>query len=86
MPIYDYVCDACDKEFEEKVVKFEPLQYCPFCGSEKLRQVYHPSTHVYKCAGFNITDARGITGKKRSPNIKVGVKGDLSPAEQERME
>jgi hypothetical protein len=39
----------------------------------------------FKGGGFKINEARGITGKKRKPNIKVGNVSDLPPEEQERM-
>jgi len=86
MPIYVYKCDSCDNEFEEKQsFDDEPLTTCPVCGNEIHRVIFAASVH-YKGAGFATTEARGLTGRRRRPNIKVGLKSDLSPAEQERMD
>ena len=86
MPIYVYRCDSCDNEFEERQsFDDEPLTICPTCGNEIHRVIFASPVH-YKSAGFATTEARGLTGRRRRPNIKVGLKSDLSPAEQERMD
>jgi len=86
MPTYLYECDDCEHRFEVKQsFSDEPLSVCPECGGKVNRLIFATPVH-YKGAGFSITEARGITGYKRHPKIKVGLKGDLSPAEQERME
>jgi len=85
LPIYKYECDSCGHEFEEKQsFDDEPLTICSKCG-EKIHRVIFASPVHYKGPGFQTTEARGITGHKRRPKIKVGLKSDLSPEEQERM-
>ncbi|MCZ6854835.1 MAG: zinc ribbon domain-containing protein, partial [Gammaproteobacteria bacterium] len=39
MPIYEYVCDSCEHEFET-IQKFseDPLQTCPECERDALRK------------------------------------------------
>lgn len=63
----------CGDEFEVKQsFSDEPLKKCrrSECFGEIYRIIFAVSTH-YKCAGFTTTDARGLTGHKRKPNIKV---------------
>jgi len=85
MPIYEYICDACKKRFEERVSKFEPLKRCPFCDDPNLRQKFSPPNPRYKGAGFYTTESRGITGRKRKPKIKVGTISDFPLEEQARI-
>ncbi len=33
MPIYEYMCHSCDKEFEELVFNDKDKVKCPACGS-----------------------------------------------------
>jgi len=44
MPVYDYVCKQCKKEFE-KVLTLEEHEHrvtCPACGSSDVEQVVTP--------------------------------------------
>lgn len=34
MPVYEYVCDQCQQEFEELVFSTDEVVSCPGCGSE----------------------------------------------------
>jgi putative FmdB family regulatory protein len=56
MPIYEYHCDACGKEFEE-MQKFSdaPIDKCPCCGGHSHRLISH-STFVLKGTGWYVTD------------------------------
>ncbi len=38
MPLYEFVCDKCEKDFELLVrsVNWEGAAACPHCGSKKL--------------------------------------------------
>ena len=39
MPIYEYQCDACDKEFEELVRSADHASIkCPKCGGRKVKR------------------------------------------------
>jgi putative FmdB family regulatory protein len=84
MPIYCYRCKKCSKEYE-KLQKFdeEPLRTCD-CGGELYRVIFPTSVH-YKGAGFQTTEARGITGRKRKPKIKVGSVHNLPAEDRERI-
>ncbi|HUS18809.1 MAG TPA: zinc ribbon domain-containing protein [Terriglobales bacterium] len=39
MPIYEYVCQACDKRFET-IVSASKKAHCPACDSSKLEQQF----------------------------------------------
>lgn len=40
MPIYEYVCEACEIRFEELVSSFEsPAPPCPKCGGPDAQRV-----------------------------------------------
>ncbi|MCK4857953.1 MAG: zinc ribbon domain-containing protein [candidate division Zixibacteria bacterium] len=40
MPIYEYVCEECNREFDILVLKRDQAdsQVCPQCGSERLKR------------------------------------------------
>jgi len=40
MPIYEYICEDCDQEFE-KMVRFSEAEFspfCPVCGSQQTHK------------------------------------------------
>jgi putative FmdB family regulatory protein len=39
MPIYEYRCETCSKEFETLVLRKSEAVQCPACGSEKLSKL-----------------------------------------------
>jgi putative FmdB family regulatory protein len=66
MPTYDYVCDACQHEFELfQSIKEEAKRKCPECGRQKLRRLIGPGAAiVFKGSGFYKTDYRSESYKK----------------------
>jgi putative FmdB family regulatory protein len=66
MPTYDYVCDACEHQFEHfQSIKTEPLRKCPECGKMRLRRLIGPGAAViFKGSGFYETDYRSKSYKK----------------------
>lgn len=84
MPTYVYECESCDHTFEvQQSFKEEPLTECPKCKGKIHRVIFASPVH-YKSAGFYTTEQRGLTGKKRKPNIKVGLTSELPPEEREK--
>ena len=65
MPTYEYVCDACEHEFEEfQSFSEEPLKKCPKCGKPKLRRLFGAGAAVlFKGSGFYQTDYRSESYK-----------------------
>lgn len=68
MPTYEYVCDACEHQFEEfQSITAEPLQKCPACGKKKLRRLIGTGGAIlFKGSGFYCTDYRSDSYRKAS--------------------
>ena len=53
MPIYEYRCDKCEREFEaEQRITDEPLRSCPHCRSRKVRRLISQTSFVLKGSGW----------------------------------
>lgn len=59
MPIYEFKCAQCDKEFERLVfASDENTPRCPVCGSGETTKMLS----VFSCKGLDI-DSSGSCGK-----------------------
>ena len=76
MPTYDYVCDACQHEFELFQSITEPVKRkCPECGKNKLRRLIGTGAAImFKGSGFYKTDYRSDTYKKHAEADKSSDK------------
>jgi putative FmdB family regulatory protein len=89
MPTYEYVCDACQHEFEFfQRISEDPLRKCPDCGKLKLRRLFGTGAAVmFKGSGFYETDYRSESYKKGAEAAKEKKaessepKSDKKPAE-----
>src|SRR5438045_3055803 len=91
MPTYEYVCDACEHQFEEfQSINDKPLKKCPVCGKPKLRRLFGTGAAVlFKGSGFYETDYRSESYKaaakaeadKAKPASDSGGKADKSSAD-----
>ena len=74
MPTYDYVCNACDHQFELfQPITASPKRKCPECGRLKLRRLIGPGAAiVFKGSGFYQTDYR-------SESYRKGADADKKP-------
>jgi putative FmdB family regulatory protein len=72
MPTYDYVCDACDHEFELfQSITANAKRKCPECGRLKLRRLIGPGAAiVFKGSGFYKTDYRSESYKSGAKAAK----------------
>ncbi len=58
MPIYDFVCQACQNEFEA-LVRGSIVTRCPSCGSEKLeRQLSMPNMKTESTKAMSMAAAK----------------------------
>jgi putative FmdB family regulatory protein len=75
MPTYEYVCDACNHQFDEfQSMKDGALRKCPKCKKLKLRRLFGTGAAViFKGSGFYQTDYR-------SDSYKQAAKADQGPA------
>jgi putative FmdB family regulatory protein len=66
MPTYDYVCEACDHQFELfQSIKEDAKRKCPKCRKLRLRRLIGPGAAiVFKGSGFYQTDYRSEAYKK----------------------
>ncbi|MFZ5830795.1 MAG: FmdB family zinc ribbon protein [Planctomycetota bacterium] len=74
MPTYDYVCDACEHQFEHfQSITEEALKKCPVCSRKKLRRLIGGGAAiVFKGSGFYKTDYRSDSYKKAAAAEKPG--------------
>ena len=66
MPTYDYICDACQHEWElfQKITD-DPVKKCPACNKKKaVRQFGTGAAIMFKGSGFYETDYRSEAYKK----------------------
>ena len=76
MPLYEYHCDACGRQFE-LIRKFSdlPLDKCPHCGST-VRKLFSSPAIQFKGSGFYITD---YAKKEQTPTTPSdGAKPDAA--------
>jgi putative FmdB family regulatory protein len=58
VPIYSYICNSCEHEFElRQGFDASPEHDCPLCN-KKARRTFHPVGVIYKGTGFYTTDYR----------------------------
>ncbi len=55
MPIFDYRCNKCGKEFE-KLVRKEEDKICPDCASADLEKKISSAGFSLKGTGWYVTD------------------------------
>lgn len=93
MPIYEYHCDVCGKDFEfvQKMTE-APKKACPECGGRKFRKLVSSTAFQLKGTGWYATDYKN-KGKGKPAEIKNNSKiegketkkeekkGDTKPAE-----
>lgn len=83
MPLYEYACDSCGRQFE-LIRKFSdpPLDVCPHCQSGSLRRLQSAPAIQFKGSGFYITDyARqgGEAGKSDKDKAKNSKSDAAAP-------
>ncbi len=66
MPTYEYLCDACEHQFELfQSITAEPVKVCPECGKRKVRRLISPGAGIlFRGSGFYQTDYRSESYKK----------------------
>ena len=82
VPIYEFVCQKCENEFE-KVVSFSEttMPACPACTSDEVqRQMGVPAIH-FKGSGWYINDSKEKKGKEDESSSKDG-QGEKEPVEK----
>ena len=83
MPTYDYICDACQHEFEAfESIKADSQTICPVCHEPKLRRKIGAGAAIlFKGSGFYQTDYRSESYKKGAEADKSSSEAASKPAE-----
>jgi putative FmdB family regulatory protein len=87
MPIYEYVCSKCNRQFEV-IQKFSdnPLKTCTECKG-KLNKIISQSSFQLKGAGWYVTDYAGKSKSSKKEDSKSGtdstVKSDASSKKED---
>ena len=84
MPLYEYQCDACGRQFE-RIRKFSdpPLDRCPHCGGT-VHKLFSSPAIQFKGSGFYITD---YAKKDQTPPSPSGEStSDAASKDQEKGE
>jgi putative FmdB family regulatory protein len=71
MPIYEYRCESCGREFEEwQKFSDPPVERCGQCGGA-TRRLISQSTFVLKGTGWYVTDyGRSSSASSRKTSAK----------------
>ena len=89
MPIYEYVCEKCDKQMEviQKITE-APLTVCPDCKG-RLRKMISNTSFVLKGTGWYATDyasnksCSARTSEPTKPKETISKPAETSPAPKE---
>jgi putative FmdB family regulatory protein len=80
MPIYPYICQSCDYEFDRlQKLSEDPLKVCPECGAESLRKKLTSAAFHLKGTGWYETDFKN---KHKKDDKKAEQKDDGKDAAQ----
>lgn len=84
MPVYEYQCTKCKKEFEvmQKITD-EPLSVCSACGGE-LKKLITNTSFVLKGSGWYITDYPSPERKKALDSKKPAPAGKDTKSQESK--
>jgi putative FmdB family regulatory protein len=67
MPIYEYICDSCNHQFEiQQSMNDNALTECPQC-SGKIRRVFGLNSVIFKGSGFYCNDLPHVLAAQQHP-------------------
>ena len=76
MPIYEYRCENCGREFEEWQKITDPaIDKCSVCGGKASRLISH-SSFVLKGTGWYVTDYARKDGSSSPPSSSATKSSD----------
>jgi putative FmdB family regulatory protein len=80
MPLYEYVCQDCNRTTEVlQRLRERPLKICPHCGGKKLKKAFSAPAIQFKGSGFYTTDyARGTNAGKSGTSPKSELESKSS--------
>ncbi len=84
MPIYEYACDKCDREFEvEQRITEDPIEACPHCSSDQVKRLISKTSFVLKGSGWysDLYASPKGSGKPADPSDSEKAKSGDSAAD-----
>jgi putative FmdB family regulatory protein len=84
MPIYEYACEDCQKNFELFVgVRDVPVQECKYCAGKNIRKLISNCSFQLKGTGWYKTDyaAKDSGGSNGGKKTAVSEKSDTGTTE-----
>ena len=67
MPIYEYACEKCERQFEkEQRITDDPIKSCPHCKSRRIKRLISRTSFVLKGSGWysDLYSSRGAKEDK----------------------
>jgi len=78
MPVYEYACGKCEREFEvEQRITDPPVKSCPHCRSRKVKRLISQTSFVLKGGGW-YSDLYSTPKKDAKPEGKDDAGGDAA--------
>lgn len=86
MPIYEYHCDTCEKNFEivQKITE-APKKSCPECGGRKFKKLVSSTAFQLKGTGWYATDYKD-KGKEKGAQVKDDAQGGKETRKEDKKE
>lgn len=81
MPIYEYLCEKCEREFEvEQRITEDPIKTCKFCKSRKVKRLISQTSFVLKGSGwysdlYSSPSGNADDGDKKSESTSDSTSG-----------
>jgi len=81
MPIYEYLCGACETK-QEALQKMSdaPLTLCPLCGKESMVKLVSAAGFQLKGSGWYVTDFKNGNQPKPKTDSKTDTAASPAPA------
>jgi len=88
MPTYEYLCKACDHEFErEQRISEPPVKTCPRCKAQKVKRLISRTSFHLKGGGWysDLYSKPGGKGAKKGGDSKAdsGTPSEAKPSATE---
>jgi putative FmdB family regulatory protein len=76
MPIYEYLCEKCEHEFErEQRITADPIKTCPKCKSRRVKKLISQTSFVLKGGGW-YNDLYSSAKKDNKSDSSEGAKSE----------
>jgi putative FmdB family regulatory protein len=73
MPLYDYHCDACDRQFE-LLIRSTDVPACPTCGTSQIKRLISTIAPAGK--------AKAVAGSMRAAAAREGHLSNFTRSER----